>query len=186
MQFNKHFVPQKFYSLWPLRGPNVDQDFRVQRLELQIEPLVLEVAEPVAFGTFGSVAEHAITVRVGLCFLVRQHRVACNTGWVTRYDKFVELDSIGHVVILTAPTPKQVGETVDFDEMLVRHGTHSAKQSFVWQPAAFNNFIIQNFPPIRQCGKMERALLVFEDVNGHRHVTRLFRTRVDIAIVFWK
>jgi hypothetical protein len=99
----------------------------------------------------------------------------------------VELDSIGHVVILTAPTPKQVGETVDFDEMLVRHGTYSTKQSFVWQPAAFNKFHYSKLSATTAVRKKkEPALLVFEDVNGHRHVTRLFRTRVDIAIVFWK
>ena len=52
----------------------------VERPELEVEPLVFQVAQSVRFGTFNSVSENLEAVGIGLGFLMRQHRVTGDAG----------------------------------------------------------------------------------------------------------
>jgi len=99
----------------------------VEGPELKVEPLVLQVAQSVLFGTFVSVAKDPEAVGVGPGFLVRQHRVAGDAGRVARDKQLVEADAVRHIVVLAAPAPEEVREAVHFDKVVHSHGADAAK-----------------------------------------------------------
>lgn len=62
-----------------------------------------------------------------------EHGVASNICWVPRDEKAMEFDSVGHVIVLTTPTPKLVAEAIDSSKLVSCHGTHSSKDVVVRQ-----------------------------------------------------
>ena len=83
-----------------------------------------------------------------------------NVGTVPRHLKVVHPHSLGHVVVLPAPAPVLVGEPVDEVEMFDSEGCGPSEDPVVWQ-------------------------LVVELVHGHRHVSRLAGTGVEVTVVLW-
>ena len=88
-----------------------------------------------------------------------QHFVPGDVGRIPRNVQLFLPESVGHVVVLAAPAPEHVAEAVDQPEVVHGHGRDAAEDVVVRQP-------------------------VEEGVDGHGHVSRLHRTRVQIAFIF--
>ena len=83
-----------------------------------------------------------------------------NVVLVPRHLEVVPPHSPVHVVVLPAPPPELVGEAVNEVEMFDADGRDSSKYSFIRQ-------------------------LVVKLVHGHRHVSRLAGTGVEVTVVLW-
>ena len=86
------------------------------------------------------------------------HRVPRYLRPVSDDLQFPVLDPLGHVVVLPSPPPEQVGESVQFLELIGPDGGDPSEYLLVRQ-------------------------LVLELVHGHRHVARLVWAGVEIPVV---
>ena len=81
-----------------------------------------------------------------------------NLIYLPRDVELLLAQPVGHVVVLAAPAPEDVGEAVDEAEVLDGHGGDAAEDVVVGEP-------------------------VEEGVDGHGEVPRLHRARVQVAVV---
>ena len=70
-------------------------------------------------------------LRVRLLLLMLQHRVASDAGRIARYVQPVELDSVGHVIIFSSPSPELVAEAVHFTKVVDGESAHSSEDIVV-------------------------------------------------------
>lgn len=92
---------------------------------------------------------------------MHEHLVPGYVGRVPRDVQTLGLYSIGHVVVLASPAPKDIAEAVYETKVLGAHGRDPPEDVGVGQ-------------------------LVPELVDGHRHVPRLLGTVVQILVVLGK
>ena len=80
---------------------------------LFVYQLVLDRVKSVVLVPLQAVGELLVTLGIGLGLCVAQHRVAGNVHGVSGDVVAHEAQSIGHVVVLAAPAPEQVGESLN-------------------------------------------------------------------------
>lgn len=59
---------------------------------------------------------------------MREHLVARDVRRIARNVQAVRLDTVRHVVVLTAPAPEDIAETVHQLEVFARHRGHAAEK----------------------------------------------------------
>jgi len=87
-----------------------------------------------------------------------EHAVSGHVGRIPGDVEVALPQAVGHVVVLTSPAPEEVGEAVDGLEVIHGHGGHATEDVLVGQT-------------------------IHEAVDGHGHVSGLYRAGVQVAVV---
>lgn len=135
----------------------IDEEPGVQFPQLEFKHFVLQRGQSVAFEPLPTFVQFLVSVfqevimvivreddrmekdiipiRIRRILLMLKHMVASNLSPVSGDPISVVFDTIGHVIILTTPSPELVGKAVHMDHLVLSESTDSAKNVPVWQPA---------------------------------------------------
>lgn len=112
----------------------INQNPRVQPLRYDLDRLVLEWVVPVFVNSLGTWVQELESFRIRLVLAVLEHPVSSDIGRISRDVQLFLSQTVGHVIVLTAPSPEHVGESIDLPELIDSHGWDATENVIIGEP----------------------------------------------------